>query len=113
MAWAFVRYSSDYVQEEQVKADRLGVHAHGCGSAWEWRAEHGAWPPRQTGRPPEALTLLDRGRTLLPDSATATAVPCEAYAACEKLPAGWTTDRLICHSQPRSLTVANRKSCGR
>ena len=84
MAWAFVRYSSDVQEEEQVKVGRLGVHAHGCGSAWEWRAEHGAWPPRQTGRPPEALTLLDRGRTLLPDSATATAVACEAHAACEK-----------------------------
>jgi len=31
MAWAFVRYSLDYVdQEEKAKADRLGVHAHGC-----------------------------------------------------------------------------------
>ena len=40
MAWAFVRYSSDYVrEEEQAKADRLGVHAHGCELAWEWRAE--------------------------------------------------------------------------
>jgi endonuclease YncB( thermonuclease family) len=40
MAWAFVRYSSDYVQEEaQAKADRLGVFAHGCEPAWEWRAE--------------------------------------------------------------------------
>ena len=39
MAWAFVRYSSDYVREEdQAKAERLGVHAHGCEPAWEWRA---------------------------------------------------------------------------
>ena len=41
MAWAFVRYSRDYVgQEERAKADRLGVHAHDCSVAWEWRAQH-------------------------------------------------------------------------
>jgi endonuclease YncB( thermonuclease family) len=41
MAWAFVRYSSDYVrEEEQAKVDRLGVHAHGCEQAWEWRGRH-------------------------------------------------------------------------
>lgn len=40
MAWAFVKYSGDYVREEaQAKADRLGIHAHGCEPAWEWRAE--------------------------------------------------------------------------
>jgi hypothetical protein len=40
LAWAFVRYSSDYVREEaQAKADRLGVFAHGCQPAWEWRAQ--------------------------------------------------------------------------
>jgi endonuclease YncB( thermonuclease family) len=39
MAWAFVRYSSDYVsQEEKAKGERLGVHRHGCQPAWEWRA---------------------------------------------------------------------------
>ena len=39
LAWAFVRYSSDYVaQEATAKADRLGVHAHDCRPAWEWRA---------------------------------------------------------------------------
>jgi endonuclease YncB( thermonuclease family) len=39
LAWAFVRYSTDYVgQEGKAKADRLGVHAHGCMPAWEWRA---------------------------------------------------------------------------
>src|SRR5262249_59842712 len=38
MAWAFVRYSSDYVEQEQrAKADGLGVHAHACVPAWEWR----------------------------------------------------------------------------
>ena len=39
-AWAYLRYSRDYVgQEEQARADRLGVHLHGCQPAWEWRAE--------------------------------------------------------------------------
>ena len=41
LAWAFVRYSGDYVgQEGKAKADRRGVHAHGCQPAWEWRAQH-------------------------------------------------------------------------
>lgn len=40
MAWAFVRYSSDYVEvEERARADRLGVHAHVCTAPWVWRAE--------------------------------------------------------------------------
>ena len=39
MAWAFVRYSRDYVgQEAEAKAAGLGVHAHDCLPAWEWRA---------------------------------------------------------------------------
>lgn len=39
MAWAFVRYSSDYVdQEARAKSAGVGVHAHGCVPAWEWRA---------------------------------------------------------------------------
>lgn len=37
-AWAFVRYSADYVgQEERAKAAGAGVHGHGCVPAWEWR----------------------------------------------------------------------------
>lgn len=41
--WAFVRYSRDYVgQEVAAKADNLGVHAHGCIPAWEWRARRKA-----------------------------------------------------------------------
>jgi len=40
MAWAFVRYSRDYVdQETRAKAANLGVHAHDCVVAWEWRAQ--------------------------------------------------------------------------
>jgi endonuclease YncB( thermonuclease family) len=40
LAWAFVRYSADYVgQEGKAKADRLGVHVHGCVPAWEWRVQ--------------------------------------------------------------------------
>ena len=39
LAWAFVRFSSDYVgQETRATAEKLGVHAHGCAPAWEWRA---------------------------------------------------------------------------
>lgn len=40
MAWAFTRYSADYVgQEAEARASRVGVHAHGCQPAWEWRAD--------------------------------------------------------------------------
>jgi endonuclease YncB( thermonuclease family) len=40
LAWAFVRYSSDYVsQEGRAKLARLGVHAHDCSPAWAWRAQ--------------------------------------------------------------------------
>lgn len=40
MAWAFVRYSSDYVEQEaRAKAAGFGVHAHGCVPAWEWREQ--------------------------------------------------------------------------
>lgn len=39
MAWAFKRYSLDYVAEEaSAKTENLGVHSHGCLPAWEWRA---------------------------------------------------------------------------
>lgn len=38
-AWAFVRYSADYVaQESQARGQRLGLHGHGCQPAWDWRA---------------------------------------------------------------------------
>jgi endonuclease YncB( thermonuclease family) len=39
MAWAFVRYSRDYVSEEKAaRVAMLGVHAHQCDLPWEWRA---------------------------------------------------------------------------
>lgn len=39
MAWAFVRYSRDYVElEDQARAQGLGVHARACEKAWEHRA---------------------------------------------------------------------------
>ena len=39
MAWAFVRYSRDYVdQEHDAQAERRGVHDHVCVLPWEWRA---------------------------------------------------------------------------
>jgi endonuclease YncB( thermonuclease family) len=41
MAWAFTRYSSDYVgQERAALGARLGVHAHDCAKAWDWRARN-------------------------------------------------------------------------
>lgn len=39
MAWAFTRYSQDYVDQEAIaRQERLGVHAHDCVPAWDWRA---------------------------------------------------------------------------
>lgn len=39
MAYAFIRYSSDYVADEATaKASGLGVHAHQCEKPWDWRA---------------------------------------------------------------------------
>jgi endonuclease YncB( thermonuclease family) len=38
MAWAFTRYSSDYVgQERAAIGAKVGVHAHDCEKAWDWR----------------------------------------------------------------------------
>ena len=43
MAWAFRRYSLDYVPlEAMAKAARLGVHAHDCEVPWDWRRGSGA-----------------------------------------------------------------------
>jgi endonuclease YncB( thermonuclease family) len=40
MAWAFTRYSSDYIgQERTAIAERRGIHGHDCEKAWEWRAK--------------------------------------------------------------------------
>jgi endonuclease YncB( thermonuclease family) len=40
MAWAFVRYSTAFVETERVAAAHdLGVHGHKCTVAWEWRAQ--------------------------------------------------------------------------
>jgi endonuclease YncB( thermonuclease family) len=39
MAWAFTRYSSDYIDEERSAiGNRVGVHAHDCEKPWDWRA---------------------------------------------------------------------------
>lgn len=39
-AWAFVRYSRDYLAiEQEARSENIGIHAHGCRPAWEWRAE--------------------------------------------------------------------------
>jgi endonuclease YncB( thermonuclease family) len=38
MAWAFTRYSSDYIDKERAALGaRAGVHAHDCDKAWDWR----------------------------------------------------------------------------
>jgi endonuclease YncB( thermonuclease family) len=39
MAYAFVRYSRDYLsQEEAAHFEGLGLHSHGSEKPWEWRA---------------------------------------------------------------------------
>lgn len=41
MAYAFKRYSLDYVEQESAAiAARAGVHAHDCEKPWEWRAKN-------------------------------------------------------------------------
>lgn len=41
MAWAFTKYSTDYVEQESAALNaRLGVHAHPCDKPWDWRAKH-------------------------------------------------------------------------
>lgn len=41
LAWAFVRHSEDYESQEALaKKEGLGIHAHACTPAWEWRAQH-------------------------------------------------------------------------
>jgi endonuclease YncB( thermonuclease family) len=41
MAWAFVRYSHDYVDEESAaNAAHLGIFSHHCEPAWQWRSGH-------------------------------------------------------------------------
>jgi hypothetical protein len=51
MAWAFTRYSSDYVPKERAAIGaRLGVHAHDCEKPWDWRASadcRGAFYPQR------------------------------------------------------------------
>ena len=37
-AWAFTRYSVEYVpHEREAQAEGLGIHGRGCKPAWEWR----------------------------------------------------------------------------
>ena len=52
MAWAFTRYSGDYVEQEQVaSAEHLGVHAHDCAKPWDWRALDRSRPPISEAAP--------------------------------------------------------------
>ena len=40
MAYAFTRYSSEYVDQEKAAVlSRAGVHAHNCEKPWDWRAQ--------------------------------------------------------------------------
>jgi endonuclease YncB( thermonuclease family) len=40
MAWAFIKYSGDYVEQERAaSAEHIGVHAHDCAKPWDWRAQ--------------------------------------------------------------------------
>jgi len=41
MAWAFASSNSRaYAQQEDAaKAERVGIHGHGCDVPWEWRAQ--------------------------------------------------------------------------
>jgi len=40
MVWAFTRYSSNYIgQKKAATGSPLGVHAHDCKKAWDWRRE--------------------------------------------------------------------------
>lgn len=40
LAWAFVRYSADYVGDEaKARLAVIGIWAHQCRPAWDWRAE--------------------------------------------------------------------------
>jgi len=46
-AWAFRSVQPGYVDDEaKAKRDGLGVHRHGCATAWEWRARERADEPR-------------------------------------------------------------------
>jgi endonuclease YncB( thermonuclease family) len=42
MAYAFTRYSGNYVEQEKAAIGaRTGVHAHDCEKPWDWRARKG------------------------------------------------------------------------
>jgi endonuclease YncB( thermonuclease family) len=57
MAWAFTRYSVDYVdQQEEARIANRGVHAHDCVPAWE-RAEVASSAGRRINERAEAAPL--------------------------------------------------------
>jgi hypothetical protein len=63
MAWAFVRFSHDYVEQESAaRAERLGVHAHDCqrhGSGGRrGAANSGCW---RTDKPPSLRAPIPQG----------------------------------------------------
>ncbi len=56
MAYAFTRYSGDYVEQEKVAIGaRAGVHAHDCEKPWDWRARN-----RATDKPAGDLVTVAR-----------------------------------------------------
>lgn len=50
-AWAYRKYSLDCLDhEEQAKAEKLGIHAHPCVPAWEYRASSKRYRRRRRPR---------------------------------------------------------------
>jgi hypothetical protein len=61
MAWAFVRYSRDYFdQEARARAENLGVHAYACLLPWDWRAQQRRYGLRIAKRSAFTLSAVVR-----------------------------------------------------
>ncbi len=52
MAWAFTKYSGDYVEQERAAMNAgAGVHAHDCAKPWHWREQDRSRPPVSEAAP--------------------------------------------------------------
>jgi len=52
MAWAFVKYSGDYVEQERAASEEhLGIHARDCTTPWDWRAQDRSAKPISEAAP--------------------------------------------------------------
>ncbi len=52
MAWPFIKYSSDYVEQERAAVNaRAGVHAHDCAKPWDWRTKDSGRSPMSEAAP--------------------------------------------------------------